>query len=604
MNIELCCAEEVAHALGIQLDTLYRYARKGRIRGMKVGKSWRFLNADIQEFLQQHQYSAKTVEDSQPTQVQPSLLPDILRHAALQSGVQRAITCGGAEASYADLDRASDLLADRLLSHGVVPDDRVLILLSNSLEFIAACFAVWKAGAIVVAEDPAMRDQDLCLTLRDCSPQALMVDRAVAERLDARRHGLEDLRVVYVKDQTFGLSGLDGLRVESLNSALENKTSPALLRLNNSSPDDTATITYPGGAAGRGQGVMNTHKNWLAGAAFTAEYLGLTKQDILLLPLPLHQSLAMRQMLAYVRAGARIILASDLDQGLKLLKDQPPSALALRPDSVKPLLEGSSPPLQELAASLRYVEIGSALLEEGRFESLRRLLPNTPIHASCNLTEAQAAFLKAGPDGLLNRISRLPPTLSLSIVDEHRREVPPGQSGRILLKGSGLMKGFWGQSEHQTALHFLGGYCNGCRAATDKRGEVILLGRMEETLNIRGHKINPAEVEAVLRRHASVAECAVVGLLDGAGGFEMKMHAFVSPTSNGAMLTERDLKTYCRAFLPSGKVPARIHFQASLPKSADGRILRQTLKAAAQLAVHGELRKVKSEIPQFLVPQS
>jgi excisionase family DNA binding protein len=311
MNIELCRADEVADALGIKLDTLYRYARKGRIRGMKVGKLWRFLHTDVQDFLQQHEYHVKSAEFSKPAEVQPTLLADILRRAALQCGVQRAITCGRAEASYADVDEASNLLADRLLSHGVVPGDRVLILLSNSLEFIAGCFAVWKAGAIVVAEDPLIQDQRLCPILQDCAPQALIVDRTVAERLDARRHGLENLRVIYVKGQTFRLSGLDGVRVESLDTALENENSPALLRFNSSSPDDTATITYPGGSAGRGQGVMNTHENWLAGAAFTGDCHGLTRQDALLLLLPLHQSLALRQLLAFVMAGARIILASD-----------------------------------------------------------------------------------------------------------------------------------------------------------------------------------------------------------------------------------------------------------------------------------------------------
>ena len=330
MKIELCCAEEVAHALGIKLDTLYRYARKGRIRGMKIGKSWRFFNADIQNFLQQNQYNAKSAKDSQPPQVRPSLLADILRRTALQSGNQRAVTCGGAEASYADLDKASDLLADCLLTRGVVPGDRVLILLSSSLEFIAGCFAVWKAGAIVVAEDPGIQDHNLRLILKDCAPQALIVDRAVAERLDTRRHGLADVRIVYVKDQTFRLSGLEGLSVESLDSALEATTSPALLRLNSSSPDDVAIITYPEGAASAG-GVMNTHENWLAGAAFTVEHLGLTSQDVLLLPLPLHQSMALRQILAYVMAGARILLAPDLPQMFKLAQDQPPSALALGP---------------------------------------------------------------------------------------------------------------------------------------------------------------------------------------------------------------------------------------------------------------------------------
>jgi excisionase family DNA binding protein len=604
MNIELCRAEEVADAFGIKLDTLYRYARKGRLRGMKVGKSWRFLQADIQEFLKQHQYHVKPAEYTTPSEVKPSLLPDILHRAALESGVERALACGGAKASYAAINQASNLMADSLLSHGVVPGDRVLLLLSNSLEFVAGCFAVWKAGAVVVAEDPSIQVANLCAIMQDCTPQALIADRDVAERLDVRRHGLENLRVIYVKGRTFGLSGLEGVRVESLDTALENKTSPTLLRFNSSSPDDIATITYPGGAARSARGVMNTHENWLAGAAFTGEYHSLTQQDLLLLPLPLYQSLGLRQMLASVMAGARIILASDLDQAVKSSKDERPTGLALRPGEVKLLLEKFAPTLQKLAGSLRYVEIGSAPLQEGKFESLRRFLPQAFITVSCNLTEAQAGFLSAGDDGALNGIGRVTPTLKLHIVDEQRREVRPGQPGRILWKGPGLMKGFWGQSEHEMASLKADGYCTADRAMTNQRGEITLLGPVEETLNIRGHKVILAEVEAVLRRHIRVAECAVVALLDATGGFEAKIHAFVAPTAKGALLTERELKAFCRTFLPAYKLPARIHLQPALPKSADGQIARESLKAAAQGAVNSELGKPMSGVPEFLNPTS
>ncbi|MGA2543284.1 MAG: AMP-binding protein [Verrucomicrobiota bacterium] len=581
MNIELCRAEEVAGALGIKLDTLYRYARKGRLRGMKVGKAWRFLQTDIQEFLRQHEYRVKPAQYATPAEIKPTLLPDILRRAALESGAQEVITCGGAGASYAEVNRVSNLLADSLLSHGVVPGDRVLILLSNSLEFIAACFAVWKAGAILVAEDPSIQDEILCPVLQDCSPQALIVDRDVAERLDVRRHGLENLRVVFVKDKASGLSGLDGVRVASLGAALESNASPSLLRFNSSSPDDIATISYRGGAAGRAQGVMNTHENWLAGAAFTGDYHGLTKKDVLLLPLPLHRSLAMRQMLAYIRAGARIILAADLNQAVKFMIKQRPSALALWPDGVRLLPDKFAPALKSLAGSLRYVEICSASLEEAELKPLCRLLPQTLIHLSCNLTEAQAGFLRVGADGSLDGICRVAPTLTLRVVDEQGRQAQPGQAGWLLLKGPGLMKGFWGQSEHQMRTLQTDGCCTGDRAMSDQHGAVTLLGRQAERLEIGGHSVNPTEIEAVLRRHPRVAECAVVGLMD-AGDFQTKLHAFVAPTAKGALLTERELKAYCRTFLPSYKVPARLHVQPALPKSPDGRILREALQAAAQ----------------------
>jgi len=249
--------------------------------------------------------------------IKPSILPDILRRSAQKWKEQKAIVCGGASASYQELNQASDRLAQSLLSHGVVPGDRVLILLSNSLEFIAACFAVWKAGAIVVAESPSIRDDNLCHILRDCAPQALMADRKAAKRLDVRRHGLVNTQVVFVKGGKSRLSGLDGVRVESLEAVLKEESSPALLRFNSASPDDIATITYRGRAGRCAKGMMNTHENWLAGAAFTGRCHDLTQQDALRLPVPLHSSLAMGQWLAYVMAGARIILPRNPARAVK-----------------------------------------------------------------------------------------------------------------------------------------------------------------------------------------------------------------------------------------------------------------------------------------------
>jgi acyl-CoA synthetase (AMP-forming)/AMP-acid ligase II len=292
----------------------------------------------------------------------------------------------------------------------VVPGDRVLILLSNSLEFIAACFAVWKAGAILVAESPSIQDDDLCHIIRDCAPQALMADRKAAKRLDARRHGLLNTQVVFVKGGKSRLSGLDGVRVVSLEAELTNKTSPALLRFNSASPDDVATITYCGGAGECAGSVMNTHENWLAGAAFTGQCHGLTHQDALLLPVPLHSSLAMRQWLAYVMAEARIILAGSLAQAVKTMKNRRPSTLALSADGAKRLVTEFAAVAQKWDNSLRQVEVESTPLEYRELEPLCRLLPSAAIDLNCNLTEAQAALLRLGTDGLSNGNCQMPPT--------------------------------------------------------------------------------------------------------------------------------------------------------------------------------------------------
>jgi long-chain acyl-CoA synthetase len=166
------------------------------------------------------------------------------------------------------------------------------------------------------------------------------------------------------------------------------------------------------------------------------------------------------------------------------------------------------------------------------------------------------------------------------------------------------MKGFWGQSDFEMALLKADGYYSEDSAVSDKRGGVTLLGRAGDTTTILGREVSLNEIEAVLRRHAGVAECAVAGLLDTTGGFEGSLHAFVAPTAKGAFLTEQDLKNYCRAFLQSYKVPARIHLRPSLPKSEDGRISIETLKSSVQVPMNSELAQAKIGSSNFLVPRS
>jgi long-chain acyl-CoA synthetase len=574
MELKLRSAPEVAGLLGIEVDTLYRYARAGRIRGLKVGKAWRFCEEDLREFLHEQRYLPSVRVSSS------ELLPDILRDAAAEAGAQGGILWRGAEASFADVNSRSDQLANRLLATGVAPGDRVVVLLPNCLEFIIGCFGIWKAGAILVAEDAAISRDNLRHILRDSAPAALIIDRSVAEQLDGFSEELKELKVVLVKDRTFALSGLNDTLVESLDAVLESEVESAVTRLPTGKAGDVVSITYTSGSTGKPKGVLHTHESWLAGAGFTKEYHGITRKDSIVIPLPLNHGLAFRQILAYTMARARILLASDIYQALKLMREHKPSAAVLVPAAVNILIDNFAPLLKELDVSLRYLEIGSASFAPERFEELRRLLPNTAIHLPYGLTEARVGFLKPGADGLLNRIAKVATGLHLEVIDELGIPVAKGVAGEIHLKGRGLMKGYRGQSAAEMAALSEHGFRTGDMAMIDKKGDVALLGRLDDMLKVGGHKVNPSEVEAVLKQHHSVAECAVVGMADPKAIFETQLHAFVVPRNNGGAFNEKDLTSHCRRHLESYKVPARIHCRNSLPKSPVGKILRHAIQTA------------------------
>lgn len=230
-KIELHSAEKVAETLGVKLDTLYRYARGGKIPGLKVGKAWRFLDVDVREFLQKQWYSVKATEPK------TAILPHVPNLTAKGPAHHADATHGGGEVSYIGVENASNLLAESLLSRGVCPGDLVLILLSNSLESVVACFAAWKAGAVLVLENPSLNDAALRDLIQRRAPQALIIDPEVAGRLEAQHCALDNVRVVYIKEKSFNLSHLGAARVESLDAVLDSNSAAKVLRIHRPSPD-------------------------------------------------------------------------------------------------------------------------------------------------------------------------------------------------------------------------------------------------------------------------------------------------------------------------------------------------------------------------------
>lgn len=568
MATKLRSAPEVANLLGVQLDTLYRYARAGKLRGLKIGKLWRFTESDVDAFIESRR------PDPHDNRFDTRLLTDILGAPPAGAGDLGGIIANDTAVSRRQLDLLADRFALALIEAGVRPGDRVAVMLPNSIEFVVVCFAVWKARAILVADDSMIRPDSLRHLLDDATPTVAVLDRNVAAHLEAMHGAFGALSAVFVKDRTFALSGRD-IRVESLDEALAADSDAPSRLPGGASPDDVVSIIYTSGSTGKPKGVMHTHASWLAGAEFSRDYPTVTAHDKLVIPLPLHHAYAFRQLLAYLLADATVLIA-DIYQALKLLREQRPTALLLVPAACNIVLDHFAPILREADAYLRYVEIGSAAMPAEHLQRLKDLLPTTHVHLPYGLTEARVAFLEAGPDGQLNRIATLSPGLDLRLVDRSGSDVAPGETGEILLQGRGLMRGYWGhpQSEHDALVS--DGFRTGDMGRRGTDGRVALLGRLDEVFKVGGRKVNPYEVESALNRHPAIVESAVTAVPDPRGVLDRALHAFVV-LRRGATLNESELQDHCRRHVEPYKVPSRVHFRSSLPKSSVGKILRQML---------------------------
>jgi len=195
MNAKLNSAQQIADFLGIKVDTLYHYARSGRIRAMKIGKAWKFSDDDLQSFLDSQRSVASGQDPLTATPPPPPATALMIGKSGINSPV--------GEVPYSQLDTMAGRLAARLQSSGVGPGDRVMVLIGNSIELVASCFAAWKIGAVLVSEDPEAGSRQLEQALHRIAPRALIVERVLWERISEGAKSFPGIKAVLVKGRTF-----------------------------------------------------------------------------------------------------------------------------------------------------------------------------------------------------------------------------------------------------------------------------------------------------------------------------------------------------------------------------------------------------------------
>jgi long-chain acyl-CoA synthetase len=160
--------------------------------------------------------------------------------------------------------------------------------------------------------------------------------------------------------------------------------------------------------------------------------------------------------------------------------------------------------------------------------------------------------------------------------DDPTREMPVGEPGELAVRGPQVFLGYWSADDGEQPLLDAGWLLTGDIATMDESGFFSIVDRKKDLVIAGGFNIYPAEVEAVIRAHESVADCCVIGLPDRYRGETVK--AFVVPRP-GAELQESDVIDHCASRLSAYKVPKMVELRADLPRTAIGKALRRLLVA-------------------------
>jgi acyl-CoA synthetase (AMP-forming)/AMP-acid ligase II len=499
----------------------------------------------------------------------PRNLGALLRAQIAERGAHDAVIAGGRRLSYEALDRLAGHAAAQLAAHGIGPGDRVAFLLCNCVEFAVALLAAIRVGAIAVPLGARLKAPELDYALNDCGAAALVTEREYAGNLPPVS-ALPTLRFRVLVDGA--ASGY---------VAGEEFLSPAPPPpWHEPGEDETAVILYTSGTTGRPKGAMLTHLGIIHSARNFALCAGLGPGDRAVLTVPASHVTGLVAILFTMlgSGGATVMMrAFKARDFLELMAVERGTFTVMVPAQYNLCL--LQPDLASFDLSAwRVGTFGGAPMPEATIAALARHLPNLVLVNAYGATETTSpttimppGLNTAHPDS----VGRIVPGGHVRIVDDGGRDLSPGETGEIWIKGAMVVPGYWNRPDANAAEFTDGYWHSGDIGSLDGAGFLRVFDRKKDMINRAGYKIFSAEVENVLGHHPDIVESAIVGVPDPVLGERVK--AFVLPRHGG--LTAEAVRAFCAERLADYKVPEFVVLVGEpLPRNANGKLQKAVLR--------------------------
>ena len=483
-----------------------------------------------------------------------------------------AIALGERRLSYAELDEASNKIANALIKMGVSKGDRVAMLLSNSPEFAVIYFGIIKISAVVVPLDTKYKVGELASLFDDSQPKALVTESPFLEPLVPILPGFKYIEHVIDLSAKYEGRFLSYQEIMATSSARKVKVEPE--------PEDIANIAYTSGPTFRPRGVMLSHQDLVTGATILGDGFRQTDEDVVVLfALPLHHVVGLEAvLLTSISKGSTVVMLPGLSiNGLIGIIEKRGATIFMGVPFIFILMVrmAEEEGIKHDLSSLRLCCAGGAPVPTNIMKRFKRRY-GLDIVQFWGLTEATAylTFQPVDGTGKPGSTGKAMPGWEVKIVDDNGKELPPNQPGEIIVRGP-IMKGYY-NNPRVTAETIRDGWLHtGDIGRVDEDGELFILGRKKEMIIAKGQNIYPSDIEDVLYTHPKVAEAAVVGIPDELRGEVIR--AIISLKA-GEVATEQEIKRFCLEHIANYKVPKQVIFLDSLPKTATGRIRKEDLK--------------------------
>lgn len=513
---------------------------------------------------------------------------DYLIHSPVEHFAQTcpnhpAMAVNGETMSYAQLNAASNQLANTLIENGAAPQSRIGLFHHKAFELAIGLYGILKAGCVFVPLDPMMPADRLAFILQDCGIEHVISSDMQASTLskvpnDANLH-------IYGLTKPLGFNQHTWATIQT---KAQNNPDVRII------DQDLGYIMYTSGSTGQPKGMMHTHHGSISYANWGKSFVNMNAADKVASHAPLHFDLSIFDFFSTLRAGATVVLVPEAitrfpASWTKYIEQESISIVFTVPYTLTTMLEQGVMEQRNLN-SLRWVLFGGEPFPPNQLRVLMQRLPDLKLTNIYGPAEAPCCTWYNIPRPLPDGDDPLPIGVVSSnsadlIIDTNDNETQDGEPGELCIRSSTLMRGYWNRPDlNQSAFLDINSpgklplqyYRTGDRVIRHQDGQLRFLGRLDRMVKTRGHRVELDEVEAAIATHDSVREVAAFVIPDDHGS--QSILAAVSLKS-GAVLNLNELFTLTRSKLPPYAIPRDIVQLDQIPHTSSGKIDRRALSA-------------------------
>ncbi|MEA2885839.1 MAG: 4-hydroxybenzoate-CoA ligase [Bradyrhizobium sp.] len=488
-------------------------------------------------------------------------------------GAKLAFTDTVSELSYGDLQRQSRRLANLLRRLGIRREERVAMIMLDTVDFPIVFLGAIRAGIVPVPLNTLLTSEQYAYVLADCRARVLFISEAL---------------LPVVKDMVGRMPDLEHVIVTGPDAHGYKKLSDEIAEENDSFPtaathaDEPAFWLYSSGSTGMPKGVRHLHSNLAATAeTYAKQVLGIREDDVGLSAAKLFFAYGLGNALTFpMSVGASTVLNSERPTPAKmfeLMNKYHPSIFYGVPTLFSAMLNDETLKHERGGSRLRICTSAGEALPESVGNAWKSRF-GVDILDGVGSTELLHIFLSNAPDDIKYGSSGKPvPGYKVRLVNEAGADVPDGEVGELLVDAPSAGEGYWNQRS-KSRQTFEGHWTRtGDKYIRDSDGRYTFCGRSDDMFKVSGIWVSPFEVESALITHPAVLEAAVVPEADPEG--LLKPKAFVVLRADARTDGLHDaLKEHVKQKIGPWKYPRWIDVVDSLPKTATGKIQRFKLR--------------------------